>query len=294
MWRRGPGGPRPVPREEKLQASSSFFEKEQFFLPLVCRLISLNIAMSLRGRAVMPDRSAQDAWVGRVLGVSVGGGDDAPPDELDQELESWRQGLLEQAARLTDNEARQRIRDLGEQAGTLIAEGSLGAAHSILDAMDTALNQARRSATNREVISDSGNKVEFAKLLLRWRQAQSDTRERIKHLASGILADPEVKADPRFDDVVEAAADLVDVMPDFGGDLEDLLDGLDKITDPEQRALQVEAARREIDLCRATLDNADELSELADFAGDEYGEADLAGSLREALTELAGELAGRI
>jgi hypothetical protein len=103
-----------------------------------------------------------------------------------------------------------------------------------------------------------------------------------------------VKADPRFDDVVEAAADLVDVMPDFGGDLEDLLDGLDKITDPEQRALQVEAARREIDLCRATLDNADELSELADFAGDEYGEADLAGSLREALTELAGELAGRI
>jgi hypothetical protein len=241
----------------------------------------------------MADRSAQDAWVARVLGVSVDGGDEAP-GELDQELESWRQGILEQAALLTDAEAKQRIQELGKQAGTLIAEGSLGAAHSILDAMDTALNKARRTAMNREVIAESGNKVEYAKLLLRWREAQSETRERIKQLASGILADPEVKADPRFDDVVEAAADLADVMPDFGAALEDLLDGLDKITDPEQRALQVEAARNEIDLCRETLDTADELSELADFANDEYGEADLAGSLREALTELAGALAGRI
>ena len=242
----------------------------------------------------MADRSAQDSWITRVLGISIEGDGEDAPGELDQELEDWRRGMLEQAAMLTDAEARQRIEELGKQAGTLIADGNLGAAHSILDAMDTALNKARRAAMNRAVVSESGNKVEYAKLLLRWREAQSQTRERIKQLAAGILADPEVKADPRFDEVVEAAADLADVMPDFGSELENLLDGLDKIADPEQRALQVEAARDEIDLCRETLGTADELSDLADFANDEYGAADLAGSLREALTELAGALAGRI
>jgi hypothetical protein len=242
---------------------------------------------------LMSDRASMDNWVKRVLGLNVPAGQ-PEPGGLDQELQTWRQDILDQAGMLADKSVRARIEQLGSDAAAAIADGSLGAAHSILDAMDTALNDARRAQTNRSAVAESGNKVEYAKLLLRWRESQSSTRERIEQLAASILADPEVQADPRFEDVVEAAADLVDVMPGFGRELEDVLDGLDKLTDPDQRAAQVEAARAQIDACRNLLDSADELAELSQFAGEEYGEADLAGDLREALTELAGALAGRV
>jgi hypothetical protein len=238
----------------------------------------------------MASREEQDAWVSRVLGVSVG--TDSGSGDLDQELQTWRLDMLGQAARLTDGEARKRIEALGQQAASLIADGKLGAAHSILDAMSTALLEAQRKAKNEEVTRESGSKVEYAKLMLRWRKAQSDTRGRIQELAAQLLADEEVKADPRYDDVVEAASDLVDVMPGFGQALEDLLDGLDRITDPAERARNVEAARGEIEKCRQLLDTADELAELAEFAADEYAQGDLADELRDALTEIAGTLAG--
>jgi hypothetical protein len=241
----------------------------------------------------MSGRSPQDAWVERVLGFVVTG-EGAEPGGLDQELLAWRDGILEDAALLADKQARPRIKELGRQVGAAITEGKLGGAHSLLDAMDTALNEAKRAARNRSVTEDAGSKVEYAKLLLRWRQAQSTTRDRIQRLASGILADPEVIDDPRFDEVVEAAADLVAVMPDFGAELENVLDGLDKIADPGQRTAQVEIAREQIDRCRQLLDGADELAELSAFAADEYAEADLAGSLREALIELASTLPSRI
>jgi hypothetical protein len=241
----------------------------------------------------MSDRAEMFAWVARVLGIDLSG---TLPEtgDLDQELLVWRDDMLAQAKRLADKEAIQRIEGLGAEATTAITGGRLGAAHSLLDAMATALTEAQKAATGRAVIDEAGEKVEYAKLLLRWRQAQAETRARIQKLASDILADPEVQADPRYDDVIEAASDLADAMPGFGSELEDVLDGLDKITVPEQRVAQVETARRLIDECRELLGNADELAELSSFAADEYAEADLAGELRDALAELAGTVAARI
>ena len=66
--------------------------------------------------------------------------------------------------------------------------------------------------------------VQSRKLLLRWRQAQQDLSVSLQTLASSVLAHPEVRADPRIDAVEAALRDLPDLVPTFGGRLEDLLD----------------------------------------------------------------------
>jgi hypothetical protein len=244
----------------------------------------------------MSDRAEKSAWVARVLGVQVG--DSAPPvddafeaGDFESELQAWRQDMLQQAKRLSDAEARTRIETLGTEAASLIANGKLGAAQSLLDAMSTALAEAQRTASIRSAADESGHKVDYAKLLLRWRGAQAATKLRIQELGRQILTDPEVIADPRYEEVEEVAADLMSVMPEFGAKLEDLMDGLEKLTDPVARAEQVKQARAEVDVCQGILDDAEELAELSDFATTEYGGLDLVGELRDSLIELAGTLA---
>lgn len=244
----------------------------------------------------MSDRDEKRAWVARVLGVQIGDAGQAPGDgdlqagDFESALQSWRQDMLKQAARLGDGEARTRIEALGAEAASLIAGGKLGAAQSLLDAMSTALAGAQRAASIRTAANDAGNRVDYAKLLLRWRGAQAATRMRIEELGRRLLADPEVMADPRYEEVEQVAADLISAMPEFGERLEDLIDGLDKLTDPVARAPQVEQARGEIERCRAILDDASELAGLSDFASEEYGDIDLIEDLRESLIELAGTL----
>jgi hypothetical protein len=89
--------------------------------------------------------------------------------------------------------------------------------------------------------------------------------------------------------VQEAARDLTDVLPDFGPDLEDALDALDKARDEKtDRTALVDRAQGLIDDYLALLDGAEELADVTSFAGDEdYEQGDLGGDLREALGALA-------
>jgi hypothetical protein len=247
---------------------------------------------------VVSDRAAQDEWVRRVLSVGLppaapelGAGTDF---DFDAELSERRAIVLDDARLLRDPAAVTRITELGAEVKRAIDSGNVGAAGSLIDAMETALAEAQRAARMAKVEGEAGHRVAYGKLLLRWRDAQAATRKRIEALASSILADPEVIQDPRFDDVKDAAETLTDVMPAFSSELEDILDGLDGEEDPAERARQVETARDLIEDYAAVLDTADELAELSAFAADEYGEADISGALREALTDLAGALAGRV
>jgi hypothetical protein len=246
------------------------------------------------------DRAAQDEWVRRVLSVSL-----PPPDaasapgaalnfDFDAELSERRAIVLDDARLLRDPAVAARIAELGAEVKRAIDAGNLGAAGSLMDAMETALGEAQRAARMAKVEGEAGHRVAYGKLLLQWRDAQATTRKRIDALAASILADPEVLQDPRYDDVKDAAEALADVMPAFSSELDDLLDGLDNEEDPAERARQVETARDLIEDFAALLDTADELAELAEFAADEYGETDITGSLRDALTEMAGALAGRV
>jgi hypothetical protein len=182
---------------------------------------------------------------------------------------------------------------LGQQAKAAIDANQLADASLTLDVMEAALAEAMRAAFMATVAKEAGHRVEYGKLLLTWRTAQEAARQRLQALAAAILTDQEVKNDPRYEQVQEAARDLTDVLPDFGPDLEDALDALDKAKgdkakDDKDRAALAKRAHDLIDDYVALLDGAEELAELTSFASDEdFEQGDLGSDLREALGALA-------
>ncbi len=66
--------------------------------------------------------------------------------------------------------------------------------------------------------------VQSRKLLIKWRQAQQDLSASLQTLASSVLAYPGVRSDPRIKAVEQAVGQLPNLVPTFGGRLEDLLD----------------------------------------------------------------------
>ncbi len=243
----------------------------------------------------MPDRAEQNAWVQRVLGVALtkDAAELGQADDGASELQERMNSVLADAAALVDEQATARIRDMAGSARVALVEGKAGAAHSLIDAMETALFEASRAARNAAAAAESGHKVAYAKLLLDWRRAQKETLDQIRQFVGMLLADKAVQADPRYEEVKEAADGLTELMPQFSSDLEDLLDDLEKADDPRERARMVTAARAEIAECQNQLDSADELMDLASFAAADFAVADMGASLRDTLHVLAVALSAR-
>ncbi|HET6234427.1 MAG TPA: hypothetical protein VFE41_05580 [Acetobacteraceae bacterium] len=239
----------------------------------------------------MPDdRLTQVKWISRVLGVAVPLGEVSEPNfDFTTELHDRLAEVLGMVRTLADRDTAGRIVALGQQAKAAIDANQLADASMTLDVMEAALTEARRAAFMATVAKEAGHRVEYGKLLLTWRTAQEAARQRLQALGAAILTDQEVKNDPRYKEVQEAARDLTDVLPDFGPDLADALDALDKARDEKkERAALIERAQDLIDDYVALLDGAEELAELTSFAGDEdYEQGDLGGDLREALGALA-------
>jgi hypothetical protein len=238
----------------------------------------------------MPDdRLTQVTWIARVLGVAVPLGEAAEPNfDFTTELHDRLAEVLGMVRTLADRDAAGRIIALGQQAKAAIDANQLADASLTLDVMEAALAEAMRAAFMATVAKEAGHRVEYGKLLLTWRTAQEAARQRLQALAAAILTDQEVKNDPRYEQVQEAARDLTDVLPDFGPDLEDALDALDKAKDDKDRAALAKRAHDLIDDYVALLDGAEELAELTSFASDEdFEQGDLGSDLREALGALA-------
>jgi hypothetical protein len=136
--------------------------------------------------------------------------------------------------------------------------------------------------------------VDYAKLLLRWREAQQQTAANLATLGTSLLALDEVKLDPRLPQVQRAAAMLSTLVPQFGEALADQLDtAMTKGAAPEGKAA-VQAALKTIESYRSLLGGVPALLTLEGFAKRAVG-SDLKfhGLLDATLTELQGELAVR-
>jgi hypothetical protein len=68
------------------------------------------------------------------------------------------------------------------------------------------------------------NSIPYPKFLDRWRRARAAAGEALIGIGRAMLALPEVKADPRFERVQSAVTTLPDLIPDWGGELEALLE----------------------------------------------------------------------
>lgn len=129
--------------------------------------------------------------------------------------------------------------------------------------------------------------VAFRKLLLRWREAQSQVQGELQALGATLLAHPKVKVDPRRPAVERAVRELPALIPRFSGALEDALDAGISEADPAKLPQHAAAGATAIDAYLSALAGARQLSALEGFAAKYLGRHDrLATGLIEALQEV--------
>ena len=237
----------------------------------------------------------QRAWVKRVLGVDVGADASSAPDVND---------LLDLKNRLAEaTRAIAKLKADGDpavvplttalSAAAAAYQGNSATAGPLVDTVESDLALALSRARSREAAKVGAGKVEYGKLLLRWRSALSGVQSNLKALGEALLADPEVQEDEHYEQIEDAVAELPDLIPDFGGVLDDLL------TQAGRPGADVAALHREaletLAEYREELAESPELKELEPFAAQaglgqfllfsEFDAAlkDVEGSIRKAL-----------
>lgn len=161
------------------------------------------------------------AWVERVLGVTgAGGGSDDPLELTNRFAEA---GRLVDAFKADGDPALPTLLTAYANAQRAI-EAKTDDAGEMMDALERELGLATSAARGRQAKQVSAGSVDYAKLLLRWRGAQQAVDENLKALGAKLLNHPDVADDPDPDEVKGLIADLPYLVPDFGSELDDLLD----------------------------------------------------------------------
>src|SRR5690606_10173707 len=80
---------------------------------------------------------------------------------------------------------------------------------------------------NKQVAEEIGaGRVQLAKAAILWRSAQADARMELGRFQRAVLADPDVKDDPRYDVIAARLAELDALLPDLGDKLANALDAV--------------------------------------------------------------------
>ena len=251
--------------------------------------------------------AAKTAWVERVLGLAVRGGvaQGGQPTAASLSGELGSLGRRIAAASGGDAALRESLAKIATEAQNAIKVSDLGAAAEALGRLREAMAPAgagagagdltRSAERAREAAAANTRGIAYPKLLLRWRDAQSLVAGNLASVGKSILARPDVQTDPRFKDVEKIVAALPQLVPKFGGQLEDVLDaGLNEGDGPNASRLAAQAIVA-IDEYRQRLGAAVPLLELEKFLAKEMGQGvALHEALDEALVELKQEMSTRV
>jgi hypothetical protein len=243
---------------------------------------------------------AKKAWVERVLGFQF-----APPAQEDGSAPDVARAAdaLDLKGRLqAAGGALRGLRDASapEAAGLAARYAELvgaartdpAAAAAPLAALESDIARATAAARGREAAPAKGRGVVYRKLLLRWREAQGALDANLKSLGAAVLAQPEIQADPRIEEIKQAVAELPKLVPQFGGNLEDVLDAGMNASEPAQLQRLAEQGIAAIDAYRQQLQSTSKLLELEQFAAKDLGASlELHSVLDQALVELKQQLA---
>jgi hypothetical protein len=235
----------------------------------------------------MDDKSA---WVLRVLGVAVTSrGDQAPQDDpldLKNRLATASRQLDELKA-----EGAPELPDLLKIfADTQTAvQGKADEAGERMNTLEEQVARARQAAQYRKNSQELAGKVDYAKLLLRWRRAQTVVMTNMQDLASALRGNPEVLNDPDPEEVLDLIDEFPDLIPEFGTALDNVLDACNKpdadVATLREDALEIlEDYRAEVEKVLEIKD----LEELATKAG--IGNFSLFTEFQSAFAELEKEL----
>jgi hypothetical protein len=137
--------------------------------------------------------------------------------------------------------------------------------------------------------------VNYAKLLLDWRSAQQRAADNLSSLGTAILALEEVQDDPRFAGVASAVKTLPGLVPTFGEELADHLDGAMSAGQTEAGKAHLRAAIKTIASYRQQLAGVPALAALANLAKRSVGfELAAHAELDTALANIEREVSARL
>jgi hypothetical protein len=159
-------------------------------------------------------------WVLRVLGVEIA----APGDATDPAL--LKQRLVGIGAGLKQLKAEGAAEFPSLFAAFQQASAADQRTAAAVGALEGEMARALSAMRGRAAAAGNPRMLDTTKLLLRWRGAQSKVAQALKDLGQTIIGLDAVRLDPRFTQVQAAVAKLPDLVPVFGGRLEDLLDSM--------------------------------------------------------------------
>ena len=242
-------------------------------------------------------RDAKREWVARVLGVRFppaaqgASATGVTPEAVDLKGRLQSAGNALRALRDASNP---QTEDLVARYTQVLAAAKTDptSAAASLDALEGDIARATSAVRAGESASPKGRGVAYRKLLLRWREAQGTLDANLKSIGETLLARADIKADPRFNEIAKAVADLPKLVPTFGGKLEDLLDAGMSTTAPAELARLTTESITAIDTYRQQLAAAAPLLELEQFAKDDLRTGlPLHSALDQALVELKQQMA---
>ena len=202
---------------------------------------------------------AKRAWLQRVLGVTLVNASGAS-DLVGRLAEATKQV---DRAKAEGGPALPTLLNIQANAMRAVQAGDPKAG-PLLDLLERELARAATAARTREAEEVSAGVVDYAKLLLTWRDAQAKVEENLQTLSQAILNHPDLEDDDDPDEIRELAADIPLFAPEFGGELADLLDAARK-PGADVAALHREALDT-IDEYRDALKSVAELRELERLA----------------------------
>ena len=242
----------------------------------------------------MTSSREQDLWVARVLGVRI------PETEVSDEGGLDPDDPLDLKNRLTEaTRSLEVLKAQGDPAlpDALTAHGlattAVGAraenAGLLMDELEAVLARAKSAALGRKAKSQNQGIVEYAKLRIRWQNAQSAVLANLTDLGAALLSLPDVEALDDYEDLVEAVYDLPDLIPDFGRELDDVLDEARK-PEADRKDLSEQALAIIADY-RSAIEGVSELKALQAFSGQlPVGRLDLFDGFKAALDEIETEV----
>jgi hypothetical protein len=158
-----------------------------------------------------------------------------------------------------------------------------------LDVLENSLRQATAPAGG-QVDTGSTVSIAFRKLLIDWHKAQDTARDNLRSLGTAFLDLEEVQNDPRYDEVEKQVSDLVNLVPDFGDQLDTAVNAL--LNTGGKGADEVKALRGTLQQYRQQLTNAPALARLEKFAVEDLGAPyPVHAALSAALSQMEQQLA---
>ncbi len=218
----------------------------------------------------------------------------APADNAAARVKARLQGLRGAYTKAVDVAAADLTRatqltELFAGATRAARAGQYAEALGTLDELEGAINAALRSAAAAQEVNKAtgGNNITFVKSKLAWDRGRKDAAAALRAYQATILTDPDVKADPRYNEIKRIVIGLNKALAHFDGSINNALDAAANATNEADKQKAVKDALAQVDRYRARLEGNATIKAMEQGA---FGSAGVYQRLAGALDELSRHL----